>query len=529
MTLRPGPFPSAIPIYEPIQEDLSWVGIAQNPLGPRTAEQALAWRNPWIDTDGFTILDQRGFPTLLPLNVKRRNSMAIGQPRPQLPGRCYDFDGIGDTISAPLDPDGLSAYSVSFWVNPIDGGGTIWLAQYLGSGPGGFSLRPGGAGATSMIAACNSTGSGLVTISLPRSPGWGHYVVVFDGAELKFYIDGTLGDSAVCTGTINSASNIDIGSLNGTINHAEFSGFDFRAYDKALDQDEIDWLYSYGDNGVEPPINNCQAFYKCDDTDSVIAYDSSGLSNDGTKSVSLPAFHKIDGTVPYSFQNEYGYSDILIPRNESDHEFDVLGNPLEYQDQAPRIGLLRQSNGLQFDGTGYLLAPHLTGTETVVSSFGTATPTISAGKIDFTAGTCAGLVISDGTYYPMAEGLSDYLFDVSGSQNNATMGPVGITTWVLQDEFHWNILMGFTDSGGVKIPALEDKSADAEGDEIGNPALTGHNGAETEIDFTADTADVPWMNGKNLETNYKFANPRTSPNSKTTVSAIHEWRYLTTD
>ncbi len=59
-----------------------------------------------------------------------------------------------------------------------------------------------------------------------------------------------------------------------------------------------------------------------------------------------------------------------------------------------------------------------------------------------------------------------------------------------------------------------------------NPAVTGHNGAETQIDFTAGTSDVPWMNGKNLETDYKFADPRSTPNSKTVVSGQHEWRFL---
>lgn len=92
-----------------------------------------------------------------------------------------------------------------------------------------------------------------------------------------------------------------------------------------------------------------------------------------------------------------------------------------------------------FDGsTGYLAAAHLGGTETVVSSDGTSTPTISAGRIDFTAGTCANLLLSDGTFYPMEEDIGAIHYDTSGGGNDATAS--GGVTWTTANAIRsWNI------------------------------------------------------------------------------------------
>lgn len=135
---------------------------------------------------------------------------------------------------------------------------------------------------------------------------------------------------------------------------------------------------------------------------------------------------------------------LYIPRDESDPTNDVLGNPLTNTGRRPNDAALHSSNCLTADGTLYIAAAHLAGTETVVSSGGTSTPSISAGRIDFTAGTCWDLTLSDGTHYKLAEGYGTLILDASGSGNhgvltNATLG----SAWGgSQDEYHSNLIDG---------------------------------------------------------------------------------------
>ena len=84
-----------------------------------------------------------------------------------------------------------------------------------------------------------------------------------------------------------------------------------------------------------------------------------------------------------------------------------------------------------FDGVNdYLAAAHLSGSETVVSSGGTSTPSISAGRIDFTAGTCWALLLSDGTFYKCDEQEGTIAYDSSGNGND------GVITNATLSSFH---------------------------------------------------------------------------------------------
>ena len=77
-----------------------------------------------------------------------------------------------------------------------------------------------------------------------------------------------------------------------------------------------------------------------------------------------------------------------------------------------------QGAAMSFDGaTQSVTAAHLVGTETVVSSHGTSTPTVNAGSIAFSAGTCALLELSDGTLYEMQERQGSIAYDSSGAGN----------------------------------------------------------------------------------------------------------------
>lgn len=137
--------------------------------------------------------------------------------------------------------------------------------------------------------------------------------------------------------------------------------------------------------------------------------------------------------------------DIYIPRDESDTTNDVLGNPLAYTGKRPNDAGLINSSCITADGTLYVAAAHLVGSETVARSGGTSTPSISAGRIDFTAGTCWDLLLSDGTHYPLAEGWGvDVGSSVSDNDGVITNGVLANVWAATQDAYHFNILDGFS-------------------------------------------------------------------------------------
>lgn len=72
------------------------------------------------------------------------------------------------------------------------------------------------------------------------------------------------------------------------------------------------------------------------------------------------------------------------------------------------------------NGTLHLNCPHLTGSETVVSSEGTSIPSIASGRINFTAGTAWDVELSDGSIYHLTEPRGRLSYNADGSGNHGT-------------------------------------------------------------------------------------------------------------
>lgn len=137
-----------------------------------------------------------------------------------------------------------------------------------------------------------------------------------------------------------------------------------------------------------------------------------------------------------------------------------------YKGATPFNPKLVENHCLTFNGVDQKLSfSDLTGVA-VVSSEGTATPTINGNDIEFTAGTLWDLVLSDGTRLPCGEGNGSNVYDVSANDNHATITNYAASMWDnFQDEFAWNALRGFNDVGGVKVPA---KAYNPHQDVLGN-------------------------------------------------------------
>jgi hypothetical protein len=137
----------------------------------------------------------------------------------------------------------------------------------------------------------------------------------------------------------------------------------------------------------------------------------------------------------YSFENGCRESSGVAIPALADGSAAADGNPLTglpglLNSDSYNLNLLPQPDapyqrsaipGSTFDGTDYVSAGHLTGSETVESSGGTSTPSVSAGRIDFTAGTCWDLILSDGTRYKFSRNYGLTVPDASGNGNDGTL------------------------------------------------------------------------------------------------------------
>ena len=151
--------------------------------------------------------------------------------------------------------------------------------------------------------------------------------------------------------------------------------------------------------------------------------------------------------------------------------FDLFGleQPVVSSNAPASTRPVQQGQVCEFDGVNdYISAAHLTGSETVTSSVGTSTPSISAGRVDFTAGTCGNLILSDGTQYNLNHASGTTAYDSSGNGNDGTLqnGAAFVVDNTLPPEADKLNLEGYTDDSGVLKPRDE---SDPTKDIDGNP------------------------------------------------------------
>lgn len=73
---------------------------------------------------------------------------------------------------------------------------------------------------------------------------WNHFVVTYDGTNLRFYVNGVLKDTKAGTASSGTGDTLYLGVLGATTYHAVGTLDDVRIYDRAFAQAEIDTLYA---------------------------------------------------------------------------------------------------------------------------------------------------------------------------------------------------------------------------------------------------------------------------------------------
>ncbi len=230
------------------------------------------------------------------------------------PNKSYCFDGVNDYIETLFaGVSGSTSRTVSFWAKVSSSGNTISTAGIefftYGDAPG---TAPGGSFRLVLNRNCQGIGVNIgssvriVANSLPSYDVWHHYAVVYDenvSSQLNsivLYLDGNMVSNINCeTYYINTSLNtqtikpINFGRLYITNIERFFTGCldDFRIYDRALSNNEIDSLYHFNELGVKEEYIETQVKIFPNPTNDILNIESESneielielLSLEGTK------------------------------------------------------------------------------------------------------------------------------------------------------------------------------------------------------------------------------------------------------
>ena len=417
----------------------------------------------------------------------------------------YDFDGVDSDIDTGIFPPSYNG-EVEMFIK-VTGAGTIFSNRHTSTNY--FEVKAG------------AVSSALITVELKESPNtytlsstfindgeWHKVNIRYTGTELYITIDDTLDSSLTSLTQITSnLQELIIGSRGNLSNYVTMQLSNFK------------WLSLAGELLI---------FYKCEEQSGTTAYDSSGYANHGTL-VGGITHTAVRVLMLVNYTNLVGYTkvgSVIVPRDESDTAFDVLGNDLAKQGEVAYDIKFINSNCIlagattegqfNFDCTGL----------TIKRYEGTATPTLDTvnDKLTFGAGTIYNLVLSNDYHFPIAEGSGTTSYRAEDSTKTITWTN---SSWTTQDEYHYNITTGFNIVSGVKVPYMINGA-------YTYPAVIGHNVAETELTmevFREKLGENPIFYNQidlssneidyyDLGTNSAFTSFLTSQNLKTDIQTL---------
>jgi len=172
-------------------------------------------------------------------------------------GQALKFDGVDDYVTATdIEAiEGVGAISMSVWIKPSNfNGGAAGIAEKAGPNADLFELQLESDGDISfrLWNASNTLGTGWYSSAVTTLNVWYHVVAVYDGAQVKVYVNNVAGETvgSLSGNTANSTSGFTIsydGSAAGSIG-SRFLGAvdDFRIYSRALTAAEITAIYNHG-------------------------------------------------------------------------------------------------------------------------------------------------------------------------------------------------------------------------------------------------------------------------------------------
>ena len=434
----------------------------------------------------YTTAEWAGYEHLL-----KDQKTDVGTLRTPRAGRCWLFDGSNDYGTRPsgsrVTSGTITTLTVTFWVKPavVSGVGT-YVAEWMG-GATNRSWRLY-AGSTGLSLYHSPNGSSYPTTDLCSLTAnvWQHVAFTYNAGAVKAYVNGvqTYSGTISSTSLYNSSAELTVGGSEFT-NHFSGSMRDIRVYSNVKSAAEVAAIYNQASTPGTYDTTGLLGAWWCEEESGTTGYDWSGNGRNLTlTNITQATFHAADTGVSYSDANVRGYrlsGSVYIPATSSTLAAD--GNALTVTGKCPQPGYAAQKM-LTMSGTEYISVPSLTGSETVSSKVGTSTVTVSAGQINFTAGTASMVVLSNGYTFPLCEGpgsgntnrtvygLKSDGSVITGTITNGTVATIwAASTTYTSGVVNWGLRYGYTVNGsGVIVPARLDGSADAAGNAIGQAA-----------------------------------------------------------
>jgi hypothetical protein len=155
---------------------------------------------------------------------------------------ALDFDDGSDYVNIP-NPDELSDehVTVSSWVkvDVMENWHNFVANSWGADDPAGWLLYASANGP--VFGLWNSTGQKNASVTMDLTDGWHHVVGVYDGSQVKTYVDGVLRSSLNASSiTLETSANLTIGgSTDGFVD-------DVRIYNYALTPLQIKEIYNGG-------------------------------------------------------------------------------------------------------------------------------------------------------------------------------------------------------------------------------------------------------------------------------------------
>jgi hypothetical protein len=191
-------------------------------------------------------------------------------------GRAFSFDGVDDYVRIPISPSlqtVSNAITIDMWVklNSLPPNtGSLLLSNHIqsfGSPISGVNLAVSPSGNVTFQTRLNNACCQAVTSNAVIQIGtWQHIAGVWDGANLRVYIDGTADTVVAASGTLQMNRDIFLGInsdnfFGGTITH-QVNGLidEVEIFDRALSATEIQTINNTASAGkckqcLEPPAN----------------------------------------------------------------------------------------------------------------------------------------------------------------------------------------------------------------------------------------------------------------------------------
>lgn len=442
-----------------------------------------------------------------------------GDVRPPEPGCCLNYDGINDysTTGARITSGAVTQLTVGVWLRPTANAIVIFAQEWNPTGNNrGWALMNPGANNVQFIVSGNGSSSITVATASSTLPlnQWTHVCVTFNAGVVKIYLNGvevsTTASGAVPSSIFNSDAHFRVGASGSNDTPSNFFQGklrDPRLYSVAVTAERIASLAACDGTNIDK--TDALGIWPCVERAGTKSYDISGNGNDLTHvNTAELTFRATDSGITSNVNNVLGYrlsGSVKIPAINDTTAAD--GNPLTKVGKCPYPATISHPC-LTGDGSLYISAPHLSGNETVVSKLGTATPSISAGRIDIASGaTLANLLLSDGTYYTFQEGTGSSntnrtIYDCSSGANHAAIANGTVATFAgsrIQGRDHCFEFGGRIGANGCFIPKRLSGSLCADGN------VATFNGGSIKNPFSRvnfNPFSAAEANGKNWETAY---------------------------